>query len=404
MNLRKESCKQLEENDEERRPLMEFKGNFENAKREQSLCYEKARMSFSSTLVLLLQHTVDGRSRPFVDGSLQAILGTSNARLTADGRSRLTLGDKVQHTIIPTGYVEHYYMRATARVEGTSPDPTPNVFPFPERLPDSAWEWLANRSSLNMIIEKSFGEEVIEHFRLENLFRGLGWIPLLYLSGDYYPDLVREFCATMLHKTDNDLPIIIFHVKGVRIFLERDRLASILMILDNGNTVTVDSNRRSIDEEPDWNFDAACSCFNIRPRDHDHRRIIHEGDFPSLLPRVLTYFFGHTLVKKENGLSEVCIVDMYLLDKLYRKSPLSLSSLIIHMIRNTGCDSTKNTTIINRALKSDSIHNIQQLRLSMGLKEKGMDSPAEEDKLWDRSAGGFRPIRKTTQSGIGASS
>ncbi|KAI5668438.1 hypothetical protein M9H77_18291 [Catharanthus roseus] len=40
----KELCKQLEENDEERRPLMEFKGDFENAKRDQSLCYEKAGM------------------------------------------------------------------------------------------------------------------------------------------------------------------------------------------------------------------------------------------------------------------------------------------------------------------------------------------------------------------------
>ncbi|KAI5657890.1 hypothetical protein M9H77_26683 [Catharanthus roseus] len=42
-----ELCKQLKENDEERRPLMEFKGNFKNAKRDQSLCYEKARMKTS---------------------------------------------------------------------------------------------------------------------------------------------------------------------------------------------------------------------------------------------------------------------------------------------------------------------------------------------------------------------
>ncbi|KAI5649971.1 hypothetical protein M9H77_35976 [Catharanthus roseus] len=42
-----ESWKRPKENDEERRHLMKFKGNFENAKRDQSLCYEKARMSFS---------------------------------------------------------------------------------------------------------------------------------------------------------------------------------------------------------------------------------------------------------------------------------------------------------------------------------------------------------------------
>ncbi|KAI5671333.1 hypothetical protein M9H77_11697 [Catharanthus roseus] len=70
----------------------------------------------------------------------------------------------------------------------------------------------------------------------------------------------------MLHKTDKDLPTIIHYVKGVRIVLERDRQASILGIPDNGNTIIVDSNRR--------------------------------GNFPSLLPRALTYFFGHTLVQK----------------------------------------------------------------------------------------------------------
>ncbi|KAI5658200.1 hypothetical protein M9H77_26993 [Catharanthus roseus] len=42
----------------------------------------------------------------------------------------------------------------------------------------------------------------------------------------------------MLHKIDKGLPTIISHVKGVRIVLERDCLASILGILDNGNTDT----------------------------------------------------------------------------------------------------------------------------------------------------------------------
>ncbi|KAI5667259.1 hypothetical protein M9H77_17112 [Catharanthus roseus] len=48
-----ESWKQTEENDEERTRLMKPKGNFENVKRKQSLCYEKARMSSSPTLTLI---------------------------------------------------------------------------------------------------------------------------------------------------------------------------------------------------------------------------------------------------------------------------------------------------------------------------------------------------------------
>ncbi|KAI5671431.1 hypothetical protein M9H77_11795 [Catharanthus roseus] len=70
----------------------------------------------------------------------------------------------------------------------------------------------------------------------------------------------------MLHKRDKELPTIISHVQGVRIVLERDRLVSILGIPNNRNTITMDSNRR--------------------------------GNFPSLYPRALTYFFGHTLVRK----------------------------------------------------------------------------------------------------------
>ncbi|KAI5653515.1 hypothetical protein M9H77_30702 [Catharanthus roseus] len=56
-----------------------------------------------------------------------------------------------------------------------------------------------------------------ERHRKEQTFcgkLGLGWIPLLSLYGDYYPDLVREFYTNMLHKTDKDLPTIIFMSKG----------------------------------------------------------------------------------------------------------------------------------------------------------------------------------------------
>ncbi|KAI5671356.1 hypothetical protein M9H77_11720 [Catharanthus roseus] len=87
-----------------------------------------------------------------------------------------------------------------ARVGGTTPDPTPNIRPFPEFLTDSTREWLVDRDSLNIIVGKYFDEEVIELFRLENPFRGLGWVPLLRLSSDCYPDLVQEFYTYMLHK------------------------------------------------------------------------------------------------------------------------------------------------------------------------------------------------------------
>lgn len=71
---------------------------------------------------------------------------------------------------------------------------------------------------------------------------------------DYYPDLVLEFYATMLHKIDNDLPTIISTVKVVRIILDRARLATFLGIRDEGNMVTVDSNNKTILEDSDWSY------------------------------------------------------------------------------------------------------------------------------------------------------
>ncbi|KAI5662205.1 hypothetical protein M9H77_21528 [Catharanthus roseus] len=166
-----------------------------------------------------------------------------------------------------------------------------------------------------------------------------GTSPDLDISGgyDYYPYLVREFYTNMNHKTNKYLQTIISTVKGVMIILDRERLASILEIPDNGNSVIVDSNRKIIDEDL------------------------------------------HTLVQKGGGFSEVRLVDIYLLDKLFNHSPLSLSSLIIQIMRNTECDTTKKRNQV-------------------------WIPPSEEDRLRDRNSANFHKIKKTTQTGLGASS
>ncbi|KAI5676992.1 hypothetical protein M9H77_07942 [Catharanthus roseus] len=102
------------------------------------------------------------------------------------------------------------------------------------------------------MVEKSFDEYVTEHLGLITLFEDIGWMPLLYLSGDHYPDLVPEFYATMLHKTDKNIQTIISTVKGVRMVFDRARLVIILGIRDEGNTIIVDFNRKTIQEDPNW--------------------------------------------------------------------------------------------------------------------------------------------------------
>ncbi|KAI5653531.1 hypothetical protein M9H77_30718 [Catharanthus roseus] len=89
---------------------------------------------------------------------------------------------------------------------------------------------------------------------------------------------------------------------GAGNILDTEHLATILGIADVGNRATVDSNRKTIGEDPDWNFDEACNCFNIRPQAMKHHQIIHGGDFPYLLHRALAYFFGTSLFKRGRDL------------------------------------------------------------------------------------------------------
>ncbi|KAI5676995.1 hypothetical protein M9H77_07945 [Catharanthus roseus] len=128
----------------------------------------------------------------------------------------------------------------------------------------------------------------------------------------------------------------------------------------------------------------------------DRHLIIHKGNFPNLLHRALAYFFGHKLVQKRSGLSEVRIIDIYFLDKLHNHSPLSLSFLIIQTMRNTGCDTSK-----RRVIKFITF-NI--CGYSWDEENQVWIPPSEEDRLWDRNLTDFCSIKKTTQTGLGVSS
>lgn len=109
---------------------------------------------------------------------------------------------------------------------------------------------VTDREPLKLIVEKAFDQHVIERLGLNTLFGSFGWELLLHISRNYYSELVREFYANIFHKIDKDLSTIISTVKGVRMVLDKSCLASILGIRDDGNIVTVDSNRKSINGDP----------------------------------------------------------------------------------------------------------------------------------------------------------
>ncbi|KAI5649779.1 hypothetical protein M9H77_35784 [Catharanthus roseus] len=117
--------------------------------------------------------------------------------------------------------------------------------------------------------------------------------------------------------------------------LSRDCLISILGIRDEGNL------------DLEWNYEVTCDCFSIRLHLMDRHRILHRGNFPTLLPHALTYFFRHILKIKFRTFNN-CSYSWDEANKVWIPS-------------------------------------------------------AEEDRLQECNYASFRSIKKTTQTGIGAS-
>lgn len=70
----------------------------------------------------------------------------------------------------------------------------------------------------------------------------------------------------MFHKMNKDFSTLISGVKGVHIILGWIHLASILVIRDERNTLTIDSNKKSVQEDSDWKYEATTNHFKIHPR------------------------------------------------------------------------------------------------------------------------------------------
>ncbi|KAI5664431.1 hypothetical protein M9H77_23754 [Catharanthus roseus] len=143
----------------------------------------------------------------------------------------------------------------------------------------------------------------------------------------------------------------------------------------------------------------------------DCHRIIHGDDFPNLLHHALAYLFGHTLVQKGSGLSELRIIDIYMLGKLHNRAPFSLPSLIIQTMRNIGwtplkacfllsCDFIKILSFYN-VIKFTTFNNCDY---SWNTENQLWIPLSEEDRFRDRNPASFCSIKKITQTGLGKSS
>ncbi|KAI5681716.1 hypothetical protein M9H77_02944 [Catharanthus roseus] len=102
-----------------------------------------------------------------------------------------------------------------AQIDDFMPDPAkPAIPPYLKRLCTASWKWITDREHLKLLVKKLIDAPVIEHLGLNTLFGGLGFF---------------------------------------------------LGIRDVGNTITIDSNKKTIDEDPKRNYDTT----------YDHLEIWH---------------------------------------------------------------------------------------------------------------------------------
>lgn len=143
---------------------------------------------------------------------------------------------------------------------------------------------MRDRQELKLVVKKFFDEHVIEHLDLSTFFNRMGWGPVLHLSRDYYPYLVREFYANILYKHDKELIIVITTIKGVRIVLDRVRLAEIYVFRMRVSWFLLIPNFKTIKEDHDWSYEAKPDHLQICPCPGGRIAILHGDDFLDLLP------------------------------------------------------------------------------------------------------------------------
>ncbi|VFQ86953.1 unnamed protein product [Cuscuta campestris] len=203
----------------------------------------------------------------------------------------------------------------------------------PARFTKKAHEsWYELRKEKNLVVEKIIHPDIDRVFRLTEAFRSVGWERMLTLSGEYFPDLVREFYANILNKEEKSR-MVKSSVRGTPITLTLDYLREFLNLRDPRAPFTYTINRNGFVAD-DHNYDIEATktkfgCSDMRVRDLGLRWI---------RARLLIYLFGFNIEPRASGLNEIRISDLYPADKMIfglgRPERIALAPLILRCIHD----------------------------------------------------------------------
>ena len=173
------------------------------------------------------------------------------------------------------------------------------------------FRWAMWKRMNTLVVEKTVTDEIDDAFHLRAGYATFGWDRLLTLSGDYYPELIRQFYANMEGKPFRHRHPLVSQVKGVKITVTTQLINEMLGLPTIGDVLTINQDRVTSDLA--WRAKEAAQRFNVDWTPTQSKllaKYFEPGD------RLLAYSFGFNVIPKGSSRNELRIADLYFLDKM----------------------------------------------------------------------------------------
>ncbi|KAL2490879.1 Uncharacterized protein Adt_26507 [Abeliophyllum distichum] len=161
-------------------------------------------------------------------------------------------------------------------------------------------------------------------FNIENLFVGMGWVPILTLNDKVYPTIVKDFYTKMNFSSGSGITCLL---RNKRVKITHELIRSILHLEDGG--IRLYYTTKTIPHTDEYNPVEAC----CHVTDKHFEIVVRLSTNQLTLPcRVLHNIIAHIIVPRKCHLDEVNHYDIFLLDSILRGRKINFSYIMIqHM-------------------------------------------------------------------------
>ncbi|KAL2471296.1 Uncharacterized protein Adt_39432 [Abeliophyllum distichum] len=160
-------------------------------------------------------------------------------------------------------------------------------------------------------------------FNIENLFVGMGWVPILTLNDKVYPTLVKDFYTKMKFSPGLGITCLL---RNKRIKVTHELIRTILHLEDGGVRLYTTKTIPHTDD-----YDPVDACCHVTGK-HFEAAVRLSSNQLTLLCRVLHNIIAHIIVPRKGHLDEVNHYDVFLLDSILCRHKLDFSYIMMqHM-------------------------------------------------------------------------